>query len=152
MVNDKDQMTNDYTSGYGTSFAAPFVAGCAALVIEAMERQGVVWDFSSSELPRYVKMLLCATASGDECQAGDGQRPSDPAACHRTDPNGFPASKDAYEGYGMINPDAAVEAVSQSYAPGSDASVSLGGKATDKRVWARTMHLTGGRGVQSVPG
>ena len=144
----KDQMANDYTSMLGTSFAAPFVAGCAALVIEAMERQGTVWDFSSGELPRYVKMLLCATASETNAKRETGSKAGQPTLQRASGgPNGFPASKDAYEGYGMLNPDAAVEGVSQSYAPGPDASVSLGDKATEKRVWARTMHLTGGRGV-----
>lgn len=143
-----DQMANDYTSGYGTSFAAPFVAGSAALVIEAMERQGVVWDFSSGELPRRVKMLLCATASETNAKRETGSRAGEPILQRAASgPNGFPPSKDPYEGYGMLNPDAAVEGISQSYAAGSDASVALGSKATEKRVWARTLHLTGGREI-----
>jgi len=145
-----DRKANDYSGGIGTSFAAPFVAGSAALVIEAMERHGAVWDFSSSELPRYVKMLLCATASETNAQRENRPwYPEHPTLQRAADgPSEFPSGKDPYEGYGMINPDAAVEAVSLSYAPGSDASVSLGSKAVDKRVWARTVHLTGGRGVR----
>ena len=54
----EDKEPNDYTIGTGTSFSSPFVAGCAALVIQAMERQGIRWDFASNEQPRYVKMLL----------------------------------------------------------------------------------------------
>ncbi len=143
----QDQMANDYAPAMGTSLAAPFVAGSVALVVEALERQGVVWDFNSSDLPRYVKMLLCATASETNAKRESG---NDNPTLQRANggPNNWPVSKDSYEGYGMINPDAAVEAVSQSYAPDSEASVSLGGKAVDKRVWARAMRLTGGRGVR----
>jgi subtilisin family serine protease len=145
--NREDGMANDYTSGLGTSFAAPFVAGSVALVIEAMEHQGAVWDFGSGELPRRVKMLLCATASetNTKREMGSGHPTLQRAA---DGPDGFPASKDAYEGYGILNPDAAVEAVSQSYTPGAEAIIDLGSKATDKRVWARTVHLTGRREIR----
>jgi subtilisin family serine protease len=146
--NDKDHLANDYTSGFGTSFAAPFVAGSAALVIEALERQGIVWDFSSSERPRYVKMLLCATASETNAKRETGGKAGQPTLQRAANgPNGFPSGKDPYEGYGIMNPDAAVEGISQTYEPGSEASVSLGNKATEKRVWARTTHLTGRREI-----
>ena len=41
-----------------TSMAAPFVAGAAALVVQALESTGVVWSFSGSAQPLLVKMLL----------------------------------------------------------------------------------------------
>ncbi|MEI9864438.1 MAG: hypothetical protein WDN00_07760 [Limisphaerales bacterium] len=43
--------------------------------------------------------------------------------------NGFPAGKDMYEGYGMINPDAAVEAVIQSLVYGDTNTFTLGSSA-----------------------
>jgi subtilisin family serine protease len=145
----KDQAADDYRGGCGTSLAAPFVAGCAALVIEAMERQGVVWDFSSSVLPRYVKMLLCATASETNAKREVGSRAGQPTLQRAEDgPDRFASGKDPYEGYGMINPDAAVEAVCQGYEMGSSATVSLGSKTMDKRVWARTTRLTQGRDIR----
>jgi hypothetical protein len=92
-------------------------------------------------------MLLCATAceTNAKRELGDGH-----PTLQRADsgPDGFPSGKDPYEGYGILNPDAAVEAISQIYMPGSDASDSLGSTATDKRVWARTLLLTGGRDIQ----
>ncbi len=144
-----DRAKNDYRGVQGTSFSAPFVAGSAALVIEGLEQQGIVWDFSSSELPRRVKMLLCATASETNARRENLAWWKDDPTLERAmnGPNGFPAGKDPCEGYGIINPDAAIEAVSQSHAPGTDAIIDLGSKATDKRVWARTVHLTGGREV-----
>ena len=53
-----DREPNDYTAAQGTSFSSPFVAGCAALVIEAVERQGIRWDFNSDRHPRLVKTSL----------------------------------------------------------------------------------------------
>ena len=138
-----DKEPDDYASAMGTSFSAPFVSGSAALIIDAMQKKGTKWTFGSSNHPRYVKMLLCATASETNAQREGKQfNPSlDRAAAG---PEGFPAGKDQQEGYGLINPDAAVEAVSQTYALGSAATGDLGGSATAKRVWARTVNLKAG--------
>jgi subtilisin family serine protease len=51
MASAVDKEPNDYASGVGMSFSAPFVSGCAALVINAMEKQGVKWVFGSSDQP-----------------------------------------------------------------------------------------------------
>lgn len=140
-----DREPDDYTSAVGTSFAAPFVAGSAALVIEAMERQGIQWEFDSAEHPRLVKMLLCATATETDAER-EGEDDSHNPTLDRMagGPNAFPAGKDPYEGYGLINVDAAVEAVCLTYAPRSEVSATLGGTTADRRAWARTLALTGG--------
>jgi PKD repeat protein len=142
-----DQRTNDYIGLHGTSMAVPFACGCAALVIEAVERTGVIWDFGSSEHPRLVKMVLCATASESNTnREGNLDNPTLQRASSIT--NGFevlPAGKDLYEGYGAINADAAVEAVSLIYTNGTVATNSLGPAMADRRVWARTVNLLAGR-------
>jgi PKD repeat protein len=147
-----DQRTNDYTGMKGTSMAVPFASGCAALVIEAMERGGVVWDFNSSDHPRFVKMVLSATASESNTnREGNLNNPTLQRAGSIT--NGLeilPAGKDLYEGYGMISADAAVEAVSLTYASGTVATSSLGPSVTDRRVWARTVNLPAGRNFNVV--
>jgi subtilisin family serine protease len=138
-----DKEPNDYANAMGTSFASPFVAGCAALVIEAMERQGVEWDFHSDSHPRYVKMLLCATAS--ETNAGRNWDQFNPALDRAANgAGGFPAGKDRNEGYGIINTDAALEAVTMTYVAGSRVSAEFAGGVTDRRAWARRVKLVAG--------
>ncbi len=142
----EDKEPNDYITTAGTSFSSPFVAGCAALVIQAMEQKGIPWDYSSSLYPRYVKMVLCATASETDADRESGTyNPSLQRAARG--PDGFPAGKDRYEGYGMVNADAAIEAVSLTYSAGAVATETLGSCVADRRVWARTMDLKQGRDV-----
>jgi len=145
-----DQKTNDYLNIQGTSMACPYAAGCAALVIDALQQKGTNWSFTSSLHPRLVKMILCATASESNANREDGGSRSDGATVNPSlqraanGADGYPAAKDRYEGYGMINPDAAVEAVSLVYTQGTSATITLGTNTTDRRAWARTVSLTGG--------
>jgi hypothetical protein len=141
-----DKEPNDYTTMVGTSFSCPFVAGCAAVLIQAMERKGIQWDFTSSLHPRYVKMVLCATASETNANRESGAyNPTLQRAA--AGPDGFPSGKDRYEGYGMVNLDAAVEAVTLTYSAGATVTETFGSGTADRRVWARTMDLKSGRGI-----
>ncbi len=141
-----EQQVNDYIGMAGTSMATAFAAGCAALVIEAMETQGIEWDFFSARHALFVKMLLCATASESNRPRYGALTGFDPTLERAANgPNGFPAGKDPYEGYGMINPDAAVQAVCLSCTNGDTVNASFGSTPSDRRVWARNLTLEGGR-------
>lgn len=139
-----DQQADDYYNIHGTSMASPFAAGCAALVIDAMQKNGTTWDFNSASNSLYVKMLLCATATESNTGREDGNY-SPTLQRAGTGPDGFPAGKDKYEGYGMLNPDAAAEAVLLSYAAGDTAGDTFGGNDEDRRAWARTVSLEDGQ-------
>ena len=136
-----DQQLNDYRNVKGTSGASAFAAGCAALVIDALGQTGFVWDFSSSDSPFYVKMLLCATAT--ETNATRENKINNPTLERaNAGASGFPQGKDRNEGFGVLNPDAAVEAVAippvETSYTGSD---TLGGAPGSKRAWARRVNL-----------
>jgi serine protease AprX len=91
-----DQQPNDYYNIQGTSMASPFAAGCAALVIDALQQNGLVWNFNSSQHSRLVKMLLCATASESNANRDSGiNNPTLERAA--SGPNGFPTGKDKFD-------------------------------------------------------
>ncbi|MDB6024967.1 MAG: hypothetical protein JWM68_1190 [Verrucomicrobiales bacterium] len=144
-----DQKTNDYTLEQGTSMSAPFAAGCAALVIDAMESKGYVWSYANNTYPNLVKMLLSATATEVNANRESGSyNPTLDRTASGT--ANYPAGKDQYEGYGMINPDAAVEAVALSITNGITETATLGTNATDRRAWARKVAITNKPTVISV--
>lgn len=149
-----DQRTNDYYNIQGTSMSTPFVAGCAALVIDALQQRGTNWSFSSSQHPRLVKMLLCATTT--ESNANRDSAANNPTLQRAAaGPSSYPIGKDPHEGYGNANPDAAVEAVALAYNMGNVVGETFGGTANDKRAWARSVQLPAGANFNvslTVPG
>lgn len=139
-----DQIPNDYSCGKGTSESAPFISGCAALIIQALEDHGLQWNFSSSQQPMLVKALLCATASESNINRENNSATLSPSLQRATSVAGGYSGKDIYEGYGMVNADAAVDAATLTYTNGTIATATLGPSATDPRVWARKVYLPPG--------
>ena len=142
-----DLQPYDYGSVKGTSLSAPFVAGCAALVIEAMEKAdpNLVWDFNSSRDARFVKMVLCATATETNEKREDANDVFSPTLQRAArGPMDYPEGKDPYEGYGIINPDAAIEAVFLEHNWDSIENDTFGEEPDSRRAWARNTNINGG--------
>ncbi len=104
-----DRISNDATSPQGTSQATPMIAGAAQLVIDALGG----WSYMSSgsaEKTRKVKQILFMTATETNLPrwGASGVSADSPVLGRGV---GSYAGKDAHEGYGRINVNAAVEAV-----------------------------------------
>jgi subtilisin family serine protease len=132
-----DLQANDYRGLQGTSMAAPFAAGAAALLIDALQQSGTVWDFTSNSRPLLVKMLLLASATetAKNREVGSGGNPTLGRAQQ---------PKDLYEGYGILNPDAAIEAVTLALPAVFTGTVNNGAPYRlewERRAWGRRVTL-----------
>jgi len=101
-----DVSVNDTRGVQGTSFAAPFVAGVSQLIIEALGGREN-WNYTEQEA-LFVKNLLLLTATetypNRRLYPEDGEEDLYNPLLNRGD-------KDVHEGYGKINPDAAIDAI-----------------------------------------
>ncbi|PSP81130.1 hypothetical protein BRC88_02385 [Halobacteriales archaeon QS_4_69_225] len=113
-----DAAVRGYTGKAGTSMAAPYVNGIAGLVANAMEFDAP--DALSIAEPaeagiedvERLKHVLLATASETAFTAAPHHRAHTPTYDF--------GDRDPYEGYGRVNPDAAVDAVARELLDASD--------------------------------
>lgn len=113
-----DRAADDATSPQGTSQATPMIAGAAQLVIDALGG----WSYmsaGSAEKTRKVKQLLFMTATETNLPrwGASGVSVDSPTLSRGA---GSYSGKDAHEGYGRINVNAAVEAAVFSMNPAGD--------------------------------
>jgi subtilisin family serine protease len=102
---DEDTEPSDYTGKSGTSMAAPFTNGVAGLVADAMEDAGLIdapADAGMTDVMK-LKQVVLATASETAFTAAPYHRGKAPTYQQ--------GGRDPYEGYGRVNPDAAIDAV-----------------------------------------
>ncbi len=135
-----DAVANDAAPMQGTSMATPIVAGAAQVMVQALGGSAG-WNYTRSQalMP---KMLLLMTTTETYPNARESG----------TSPTLERGGKDAHEGYGRINVDAAADAVLKTYKIGMTVSDSLGSPPStsniavlgQKLAWARNVQLNSG--------
>ncbi|WP_255151854.1 S8 family serine peptidase [Halorarius halobius] len=136
----------DYTDKAGTSMSSPYTNGVAGLVAEAMEfglpDQGkrpeavtLPEPAKTDESDVYrLKQILLATASESVFTAAPYHAGQNPPKAPTYDFGG----RDPYEGYGRVNPDAAVDAVTRDLTPevtaGADDDPTTGSRSTSETL------------------
>jgi len=146
-----DQQANDLIPFAGTSMSAPMVSGAAALVIEALLRNGHAWNFNDSSSVLLVKSILSATASETNRGRELGATPS-PTLQRANNNNPIPyPGKDRNEGYGALNIDAAVQAIENQIGSGyTNDDIILTNTANTSRAWAARFSLTSGQPLEAT--
>ena len=146
---DGDGPVRDYTGKAGTSMASPYVNGVAGLVAEAMEfggddRPGALClpdpDETSREDVLRLKQVILATATETAFTAAPYHRGHAPTYDF--------GERDPFEGYGRVNPDAAVDAVTRELTPGTVSETVGLNRHTDARAVAG--YLPGDAGTYDI--
>jgi hypothetical protein len=131
----------------GTSAATPIVAGAVNVIIQAMGGYSSwQWTRAQALMP---KMILLMTAS----ETYPNVREQYPSSSPTLDRGG----KDVHEGYGRINLDAAVDAITQTYQVTSTVNDALGRPPSindvstlgQRLVWARNVQLVADGSIYS---
>jgi hypothetical protein len=135
-----DAVANDAAPMQGTSMATPVMAGAEQVMVQALGGSAG-WNYTRSQalMP---KMLLLMTTTETYPNARETG----------TSPTLERGGKDAHEGYGRINVDAAADAVLKTYKIGMTVSDSLGSPPStsniavlgQKLAWARNVQLSSG--------
>lgn len=121
---DADGPVRDYIGFAGTSMAAPYTNGVVGLVAQAMEEDAPTKGLSlpvpeetGYEDVLRLKSVILATASETAFTADPYHRAHEPTYDF--------GGRDPYEGFGRVNPDAAVDAVTEDFAERTTAELGL---------------------------
>jgi len=134
-----DQASNDSAPMQGTSMSAPIVAGSASVVVEAMGGfSSWQWTRSQALQPKMILLMTATETYPNFREVDTGYSPT----LER-------GGKDAHEGYGRLNLDAAVDALVKTYQIKTTVTETLGKPPTlgdistlgQKLAWARKVQL-----------
>jgi len=138
-----ETQANDAAPMQGTSMATPLISGSVQVLIQAMGGYAN-WNWTRSQalLPKMI-LLMTATETYPNVRELESSSTSPPLGR---------GGKDIHEGYGRVNLDVAVDALSRSYAIESVVTDTLGKPPTPTDIsvlgqslaWSRNVQLTAG--------
>jgi uncharacterized repeat protein (TIGR02543 family) len=134
---------NDSAPMQGTSMATPVISGCAQVLIQAMGGYAK-WNWTRNQALQ-PKMLLLMTATETYPNLREGGTSYTSPALNR-------GGKDAHEGYGRVNLDAAVDALLNSYEIGTVETDTLGTPPTPADISVLGQRLAWASNVQLISG
>jgi len=137
-----DHTADNYAGLHGTSMAAPMVAGLAALVIDAQEANSDPWGSTLAEVLEVKNIILMTATETNQI----GELAWNPAVIPPNTPSGNDptldrGAADLREGFGRINADAAVEAVTTEFDFTFSAAEVVGSNPTDRQAFAFWLNL-----------
>jgi len=134
-----DRNSNDYRNMKGTSMATPMVAGLAGLIIDAKGS----WGYTEAEVLSVKNVILMTATETNIIGEYNWNGGSTPTVLSGNDPTLDRGARDLREGFGKVNADAAIEAVTITQPPNSGSLPStLGSGATDRKAMARKITMT----------
>lgn len=140
-----DHTADNYANMWGTSMAAPMVAGLAGLLIDAQEQGGDSWNSTQAEALRVKNIILMTATETNQNGEYDWNGGSEPDTSSGNDPSLDRGGRDLVEGFGRINADTAVEAMAEELTVGSSTTAeSFGSGSFERKAMARQVNLTGG--------
>lgn len=139
-----DSTANNYANLKGTSMSAPVVSGLAALLIDVEEINGDPWTATEAEALGIKKTILMTATESNRIGEENWNGGNEPTADSGNDPSLDRGPSDLVEGYGLVNADAAMEALTREFDTAGPVQVSFGSHPTDRRAAAWYIDLTSG--------
>ncbi|MFW9876785.1 MAG: S8 family serine peptidase, partial [Candidatus Thorarchaeota archaeon] len=147
-INSAARSSNGITTNFGTSIATAIVSAAINLLIEAKWDNWNEWNqLNQTEVAKYVKAILLMTASETNMQREDDPSTADDESRFSPTISSAPLTyglKDIHEGYGRINIQAAIEALTQFFEVNTSITENLKSSREDPvgpHVFARQIEL-----------
>jgi len=113
----EDRNSDDYWQNWGTSMASPMVAGLAGLLIDAQVQTGDPWNSTQAEALRVKSIILMTATEINKIGEKNWNGGNAPVTDSGNNPTLNRGARDLVEGFGKINADAAIEAMTTTQAP-----------------------------------
>jgi subtilisin family serine protease len=139
-----DITSNNYTNLKGTSMSAPVVSGLAALLIDVQESNGDPWTATEAEVLQIKKTILMTATESNRIGEKNWNGGNEPTVDSGNNPSLNRGPSDLVEGFGLVNADAAMEALTLEFDTAGPVQVSFGSQPTDRRAAAWYIDLTSG--------